>query len=397
MNSRRRSVIIAPGAFKHSLSAASAAAAIERGLRRAGLSRRYRFESIPIADGGTGTLEAFLRAEPRLRQVEQVVHDPLMRPVTAAFAADRPIVVEMALASGLELLRPEEQNPLKTTTYGVGELLKAALDHWQGGEMIVGMGGSATVDGGAGCLQALGVRFFDRAGQELPPGLGGGELHRVQRIDLSGIAPRWQDVPLVIASDVDSPVLGEDGAARVFGPQKGANRAQVMLLEASLRHLFTLFADQHGADVRMTPGGGAAGGLAAGLMAVFGGRARLRLQSGVDLILDAARFDERLAHCALVITGEGRMDAQTVRGKGPIGVARRAAAQGVRTVALVGGLAADDALLHEAGMWSVLPIVTAPMSQEDAIRDAEALVERAALRLGYLLQTLTPRRRTAKD
>ncbi|MBK8024124.1 MAG: glycerate kinase [Chloroflexi bacterium] len=393
----RRSVIIAPGAFKHSLSAPAAAAAIERGLRRSGLHRRYDCHCMPIADGGNGTLEAFLSGDAGLQRLEVPVHDPFMRPIHSAIAVpgtagDGPIVIEMALASGLELLRANELNPRKATTYGTGELMRAALDHWRGGEMIVGMGGSATVDGGAGCLQALGVRFYDREGHELPPGLAGGDLHRVHRVDAGGLDPRWKEVSLVIATDVDNPALGPSGAAAVFGPQKGADRVQVIFLEASLRHFFSVLADQLGVDVRTTPGSGAAGALSGGLMALFGERARI--QSGIDLLLDASNFEERLAQCALVITGEGRMDEQTIHGKGPIGVARRAAAHGVRTVALVGGLDADDALLHEAGVWAAMPIVTGPMSLDEAIERAEVLVERAATRLGYLLQTM--RRRASR-
>jgi glycerate kinase len=187
---------------------------------------------------------------------------------------------------------------------------------------------------------------------------------------------------VIIASDVDNPALGERGAAAVFGPQKGASPEEVALLEANLRHFFTLVHEQLGMDVRSVPGGGAAGAFAAGLMAFLGGKIR----SGVELILEHVGFDDLLSDADLVITGEGRIDEQTVGGKGPIGVARRAREHGVKTVALVGGLEIDDALLHEAGVWAVLPIVDAPMSLDDALKRAPELLERAALRLGYLLQ-----------
>ena len=257
--------------------------------------------------------------------------------------------------------------------------MQAALDAGAK-RVIVGMGGSATVDGGAGCLQALGVRLLDADGQDVPA--GGGNLHRIARIDTDRLDPRWREVELIFASDVDNPALGDQGAAAVFAPQKGASPADVVTLEANLRHFFTLVADQLGVDVRATPGGGAAGAFSAGLMAFLGGR----IESGIDLILDLRGFDALLGDADLVITSEGRMDAQTIHGKGPLGVARRAQKLGVLTVALVGGLEVDDALLHEAGLWAALPIMSSPMALETALAQADALVERAALRLGYLLQ-----------
>ena len=371
-------IIVAPGAFKHSLTASEAAHAMADGLRRSGLPCELHL--MPISDGGNSLLDVFLVNGGERREL--TVRDPLMRPARAAYGLlpdGETAVVEMALASGLELLKPTELNPLATTTYGTGQLLAAALASGVR-RIIIGLGGSATVDGGAGCLQALGVRLLDGDGHERPP--GGGALDRLARLDASALDPRWRDVDLVIASDVDNPALGEQGATAVFGPQKGATPADVRTLEASLRHFFTVVRDQLGVDVRDVPGGGAAGAFGAGLMAFLGGR----IQSGIDLVLETNRFDDLLASADLVLTGEGRMDEQTVHGKGPVGVARRAAAYGVPTVALVGGLGADDALLHDAALWAVLPVVTGPMPLEDALANAAALVERAALRLGYLLQ-----------
>lgn len=374
-------IIVATGAFKQSLSASNAARAVERGLARSGLGATTHL--LPIADGGNGTLDAFLVNGGE--RIERQVCDPLMHPIKAAFGlAGETAVIEMALASGLELLKSGELDPLKATTFGTGELMQAALDAGAK-RIIVGMGGSATVDGGAGCLQALGVKLLDREGNVLPNGIGGGGLHKVKQIDLSGLDPRWKTVEVIVATDVDNPVLGEKGAAAVFGPQKGASRAQVILLESCLRHFFTIFAKLTEYDVRPTEGSGAAGALAGGLMAALGAKR----ESGIDLILDHHHFDNLLDGADLIITSEGRMDDQTVHGKGPIGVARRAAARGVKTVALVGGLTADDALLHDAGLWSVLPVVNAPMELDEAIRRADELVERAAVRLGYLLQLQT--------
>jgi glycerate kinase len=371
-------ILVAPGAFKHSLSATAAAQAIARGLHRSGLAADLHL--LPIADGGNGTLDAFLAGGGQRIAVR--VLDPLQRPITAAYGLlddGKTVVIEMALASGLELLRRDELNPLCTTTHGTGTLLQAALDAGAK-RFIVGMGGSATVDGGAGCMQALGVRLLDEQGQDVPA--GGGNLGRIRTIDVSALDCRWRDVEVNIASDVDNPTLGEQGAAAVFGPQKGATPDDVRALEANLRHFFTLVRDQLGVDVLDMKGGGAAGAFSAGLMAFLDGR----IQSGIDLLLEHNHFKDHLRDADLVITGEGQMDEQTIHGKGPMGVARLAREHGIPIVAIVGGLNADDELLHDAGIQAVLPIVTKPMSLDVARAEAEALVERAALRLGYVLQ-----------
>lgn len=370
-------ILIAPTAFKHSLTPRAAAEAMARGIARSGLSVENVL--LPVADGGNGTLDAFL-ANGGTR-VKVSVADPLGRSISAPYGLlpdGETVVIEMALASGLELLRPGELNPLLTTTYGTGQLLKAALDAGAK-RFIVGMGGSATVDGGAGCLQALGVRLLNAYGQDVPS--GGGMLSGIHSMDASGLDPRWKEAEVIIASDVTNPTIGNEGAAAVFGPQKGAGPHEVRVLEAGLRHFFGVVRDQIGVDVLDVAGGGAAGALSAGLMALLGGK----IESGIDLLLDSNGFDTHLENADLVLTGEGQMDDQTIYGKGPIGVARRAKAAGVPTIALVGGLNTDDASLHEAGMQAVFPIVTRPMSLDDALHNAAELIERAALRVGYVL------------
>lgn len=371
-------IIAAPGAFKHSLAAHEVAACIAEGLARSGLGADVI--QLPIADGGNGTLDAFLMRGGQRRAL--TVLDPLGRPIEAAFGlidGGRTAVIEMALASGLELLQDDEHDPLRATTYGTGQLMAAALAAGAT-RVIVGMGGSATVDGGLGCLLALGVRALDATGAPLPNDAR--SLEQVAALDASGLDPRWRTVEVVIASDVDNPTLGAHGAARVFGPQKGASPAHVERLEASLGHFFDVVARDAGVDARQTVGGGAAGALSAGLMALLGGR----IESGIDLILEHAGFAGHLQDAALVVTGEGRIDAQTVHGKGPIGVARQAQAAGVPVVAIVGGLEAPDELFHEAGVNAVLPIVTGPMALAEALARAGELATRAAQRLGYLLQ-----------
>ncbi|MCY3946872.1 MAG: glycerate kinase [Anaerolineaceae bacterium] len=372
-------IIVAPGAFKNSLTAQEAADAIARGLEQSGLGADLELK--PVADGGNGTLDAMLAGGGERRSM--VVYGPLGAPVQADWGLlpdGETAVIEMALASGMELLATEELDPLRASTFGTGQLLVAALEAGAT-RVILGLGGSATVDGGAGCLQALGVQLLDAQGESIGP--GGAQLGRVARVDAGDMDPRWRDTTLLLASDVDNPTLGEQGAAAVFGPQKGADGQQVETLEAQLSHFFTVIHQQTGRDLRQVPGGGAAGAFAAGMMAFLDAE----LQPGIELVLAHSGFERSLADADLVITGEGQMDEQTIHGKGPIGVARMARAQGVPTVALVGGLAVHDAKLHAAGMQAVLPITPRPMSLEEALEDASQLLERAALRLGYLLQT----------
>lgn len=371
-------VIIAPGAFKNSLSALAVAQAIEKGLVRSQLPAELYLA--PIADGGNGTLDAYLANGGE--KVTLRVDGPLGTQVEAAYGLidnGQTAVIEMAQASGLELVAGLGLDPLNASTYGTGQLMQAALE--QGVKrVIVGMGGSATVDGGAGCLQALGVELLDAYGEPLPR--GGGHLSKLFVIDAQNLDPRWKTVDVIIAADVDTPTLGANGAAAVFGPQKGASPAQVQLLEANLSHFFKVVNAQLGIDVREVPGGGAAGGFSAGLMAFLGGH----IEAGIDLILKHGGFEQAMAVTDLVITGEGRLDSQTLAGKGPLGVAKLAKKHGVPTVAIVGSLAGDDAVLHAAGIQAVLPIAPGPISLDEAIRSAEGLIEQAALRLGYLLQ-----------
>jgi len=374
-------ILIAPGAFKHSLSAMQVAQAVQAGFQQSGLSASYHL--FPIADGGNGTLDAFLASGGDRKTI--TVHDPLMRPIQADYGLidnGKTAIIEMATASGIELLTDDELNPLVATTYGTGELMRDALE--QGAtQFIIGMGGSATVDGGIGCLQALGLKLLDADGDDIP--YGGGGLADIHTVDASGIDPRWQDVEIVIASDVENPTLGKKGAARVFGPQKGADPAIVEILEQNLTHCFTTIYKQTGKDVRHIEGGGAAGAFSAGLMAFLS----CHIVSGIDLVLEHNHFVDQLADADLVITGEGQMDSQTIDGKGPIGVARLAKEYGVPTIALVGGLNVDDEILHEAGIQAVFPVVDKPMELATALSRADDLVRRTALRLGYTLQLNT--------
>lgn len=376
-------IVIAPGAFKHSLTARQAAEAIARGLRESALAAELLL--LPIADGGNGTLDAFLAAGGQRITVKTT--DALGRPLLAEIGLlpdAQTAIVEMALASGLEKLRFGELNPLVTSTGGTGLLMQAALNSGAR-RIIVGMGGSATVDGGAGALAALGAQLLDAYGQ--PVEACGGTLGAVQSVDLSNLDPRWAQVELILASDVRNPAVGADGAAAVFGPQKGAGPHEIRLLEAGLRHFLARLAAVSGRDVLHTEGGGAAGALAAGLMSALGGR----IESGVDLLLDHNGFDAALTGAGLVITGEGKLDSQTLGGKGPLGAAQRARNAGVPTVALVGGLDAPAEALREAGFAAVLPITPRPCALQEALEQADAWLADSARRLGDVL-AITPSR-----
>jgi glycerate kinase len=371
-------ILIAPGAFKQSLSANQAADCIARGLKQA--LPQANLTLFPIADGGNGTLDAWL-AQGGTRHT-LAVHDPLMRPIQADYGMlpdGKTAVIEMALASGMELLPTAELNPLQATTYGTGELLRHALENGAR-RFIIGMGGSATVDGASGALRALGIKLLDKSGAEIAH--GGGGLTQLATIDASALDSRWQECEIIIASDVENLLLGEQGAAAVFGPQKGATPEQVKILDGCLSHFANVLAAQHGYEIRNLVGGGAAGGLAAGLIAFLGGR----IASGIDLLLAHNNFVERLKDADLVITGEGQMDEQTIHGKGPIGVAKLAKEHSVPTIALVGGLNVHDSILHENGIQAAFSIVDKPMPLSDALANAHILLERAALRIGYILE-----------
>ena len=371
-------ILLAPDSFKGSLSAAEAAEAMAAGIRRA--APETQCVRLPLADGGEGTLEALVTATGG-RRVPVTVTGPLGSPVEAAFGPLGPTgqtaVVEMAAAAGLLLVPPELRDPRRTTTYGVGELLKQAASSGAR-RLIVGLGGSATNDGGAGALQALGVQFFDAAGQLLPAPITGGDLGRLGQIDASGL--RLPLLPVVLASDVTNPLLGPTGATRIFGPQKGATEAAVDELEAGLTRLAACLPP----GIAERPGAGAAGGLGAGLMAYLGAE----MQSGIDLVLDTLGFDAHLEDADWVWTGEGRIDAQTLDGKAISGVLRRARARGVPVLAFGGAVHADAArVLSTAGLRAAFPIVPGPVLLDAALRDGAINLSAAAERVMHLLMS----------
>jgi glycerate kinase len=324
-------VLVAPDKFKGTLSAPEAAEAIAEGIRRT--LPRADMEVVPMADGGEGTLDALLAAMGGER-LTALVSGPLGDPTAADYAiaqtgGGRLGVVEMARASGLELVDRRRRDPLRASTRGTGELILASAAHGAS-RVLVCVGGSATNDAGAGMAQALGVRLLDERGEDLEP--GGVALLTLARIDMSGLDATLRGVGVIAATDVDNPLVGPTGASAVYGPQKGASPEDVALLDRALRHFAAVVHRDLGIDLRDTPGAGAAGGLGAGLIAFLGAR----LRPGVDVVMDAVRLRERLRGADLVITGEGRFDGQSLRGKAPAGVLRAADEFGVPALVLCG-------------------------------------------------------------
>lgn len=365
-------VTIAPDSLKESLTSSEAAHAIARGLRKAAPSAELVL--VPMADGGEGTTEAVVGATGgTYRRAE--VSDPLGRPITATWGVcgdGETAVIEMARASGLELLQPGERNPMLTSTRGTGQLIRAALESGVR-KIIVGIGGSATVDGGTGMAAALGVRFLDGRGGVIHDCCGG-SLGQIRDIDLSGLEPKVKDVEIAVASDVTNPLTGPDGAAYTYAPQKGATPEQTERLEQGLFGLAELIRGKLGVDVVRLPGAGAAGGLGAGLVAFLGAR----LRRGVETVMEAVQLRQRMAGSSLVVTAEGQIDWQSAFGKTAAGVASAAAELGIPTVALAGSLGPGYERIYASGVCAVFSIVGRPMDLRTALDEADVLLAGAA-------------------
>jgi glycerate kinase len=371
-------IIVAPDSFKGSLTALQAADAIVQGIRD--VAPEAEIVSIPLADGGEGTVESLVLAT-RGRFLTKKVAGPLGDPVEATFGVlgdDVTGVVEMAAAAGLGLIPREQRNPLLTTTYGVGELILAALSAGCT-RLIVGLGGSATNDGGAGMAQALGARLVAAGGGELPR--GGAALAHLDRIDLSGADPRVGQVVISAASDVTNPLCGPKGAAAIYGPQKGATPEMVAQLDQALAHFAQVIERDLGVDVREMSGAGAAGGLGAGMIAFCGAQIR----SGASLVLEILRFEDYLEAADLVMTGEGKIDRQIEFGKAISGVALLAEKHGVPLIAFTGSLEEEPEQLARRGVQAVVPIIPGPMPEQEAMSRAGELLQAAAERTLRLL------------
>ncbi len=371
-------VVLAPQAFKGSLSGLEVARAMREGLLR--VLPEAETELVPMADGGEGTVQALVDATGG-RMLEAEVTGPLGERRRASFGilGDRfTAVIEMAAASGLPLVPPERRDPRITSSRGTGDLICAALDAGCR-ELIVGIGGSATNDAGAGMLQALGARLLDERGEDLKP--GGASLVHLARIELSGFDSRLAGTRVRVACDVTNPLCGRAGASATYGPQKGATPEMVEELDAALSHFADVAEAATGKRVRDVPGAGAAGGLGAGLMAFLNGI----LEPGVKIVLEAVQLERRLAGARLAITGEGQVDWQTVYGKAPIGVAEAAKRQGIPAIAVCGSLGKGYREVFSHGLDAVLPIEDAPLSSEEAMAGAPRLIADATERALRLL------------
>jgi len=369
-------VVIAPDSFKGSLSAHEVAIAIQKGIKK--VDSEIETILVPMADGGEGTVQSLIDATGG-RLIELTVHDPLFRKINSFYGImgdGVTAVIEMAAASGLALLAGGERNLLKTTTYGTGELIKDALNRGCR-HFILGLGGSATNDGGCGMAQALGVRLLDVNGNEIGMGIGGAGLSKIGSIDISDIDKRIKIANFIAACDVDNPLCGVKGASAVYGPQKGATKDDIITLDNGLAHFAQIVNQRLGLDILNIPGAGAAGGLGAGAIVFL----NAGLDHGVDIVAKATNLGEKMNNASLVITGEGYLDFQTAYGKTPFGVAQLANQKNIPVIAIAGGLGENYQSLYHKGFNGLFSILDKPMTLDEAIENASALVEAAAMNI----------------
>lgn len=362
-------ILVASDSFKGSLSTFDVMDVVKEAAMR--VDPTIEVMGVPVADGGEGTLDILLYAMEG-KKVYCQVSDPLGRPIEAAYGLfGTTAVVELARASGYHLLKQEEKNPLVTTTYGTGEIIRYILDRPEVKEIIVTIGGSATNDGGLGIAQALGFKALDKEGKEIP--LGGGAIYRLATLELDHVHPRLKEVTIRAACDVNNPLFGPLGASRVYGPQKGATPDMVEILDQNLQHLAHVIKRDMGMDVATLPGGGAAGGTGVGLVAFCGAI----LEPGSRILLDVLGFDEKIKEVDLIITGEGRIDHQTAFGKAPLEVARRGRSAGKPVVGLAGALGDSIESLYEEGFTAFFTLCPGPVSEREAIEKAHTYGVRA--------------------
>ncbi|HDZ8011665.1 glycerate kinase [Citrobacter amalonaticus] len=372
-------IVIAPDSYKESLSALEVANAIEQGFREIWPDADY--VKLPVADGGEGTVEAMVAATAG-RIVDVDVTGPLGEPVTAFFGLsgdERTAFIEMAAASGLEQVPVALRDPLKTTSWGTGELIRHALDAGVD-HIIIGLGGSATNDGGAGMVQALGAKLLDARQNEI--GKGGAALDALARIDISQLDPRLAACRIEVACDVTNPLTGKEGASAVFGPQKGATAETIDRLDTALVHYAQIIARDLEVDVLELAGGGAAGGMGAALYAFCGAQ----LRRGIEIVTDALQLDACVADADLVVTGEGRMDSQTIHGKVPVGVAKVAKRYHKPVIGIAGSLTADVGIVHEHGLDAVFSVIYTICTLDDALKNAAENVRMTARNVAATLK-----------
>ncbi len=371
-----KKIVIAPDSFKGNLTSLQVASCLEKGIKR--VLPKAKCIKIPMADGGEGTVQSMVDAA-KGKFVSKRVKGPAGKLVTAKYgwlAKDKTAVIEMAEASGLPLVKGREKNPLKTTTYGTGQLILDAINKGAK-KIIIGIGGSATNDGGVGMAQALGVRFLNASGKEIKELGSGGMIAKISSIDALAIDPRVAKTNIVVACDVDNPLFGKKGASHVFGPQKGATPKMVLKLDENLKRLNVLMKRDLKKDVGRMPGAGAAGGLGAGLVAFSGAR----LESGISIVVKATNLEKYIKGADLVLTGEGRVDFQTAFGKTPSGVAKAAKNHNVPVVAIGGALADDARQVFEHGIDGIESAAAKDMTFETAIKNSKQDLANAAERV----------------
>ena len=374
-------IVLAPDSFKESMTAKEACIAMEKGIKR--VNSNISCIHVPMADGGEGTMQSLVDAtNGKIHSIEVV--GPLGNKVEAEYGilGDGEIgILEMASASGIHLVHPEKRNPLLTTTYGTGELIKACLDHGVK-KLLIGIGGSATNDGGAGVIQALGGKLLDKQGDELA--FGGGELGKISTIDLSNFDARLKEVIVEVACDVSNPLCGENGASNVYGPQKGATREMISVLDDNLRHYADVIKRELDKDVLDVPGAGAAGGLGAGLMAFLNGN----LKKGIEMVIEYAGLEEKVKDADMVWTGEGSIDLQTQYGKTPLGVATVAKKYNKPVIALAGRIGEGIEVLYESGIDSIFGITKGATSLDEALVKGKENIEKTSENIIRLMNLL---------
>jgi glycerate 2-kinase len=369
MNNCPMKIVIAPDSFKESMTAMEVCYHVQKGFRK--VFPKATYVKIPIADGGEGTVLSIIDATDG-KLVKKAVSGPLGSLVDSFYAITgdgKTAVIEMAAASGLHHIPREQRNPLLASTKGTGELILDALDHDGIERIVLGLGGSATNDGGTGMASVLGIKFFDENGEELL--MQGDALQKIRSIDVSSIDPRLKHIKIEAACDVTNPLVGPFGASAVFGPQKGATPEMVTLLEKGLNKLGDVIKESMNIDVKDIPGAGAAGGLGAGVIAFLNGR----LKAGIETILDIVDFDSTLHEADLVLTGEGRIDYQTIHGKAPIGVAKRAKKYNISVIGLAGGLGEGYEAVYEHGIDAVFSIVNGVSTLDEALCNGRKNIE----------------------
>jgi glycerate kinase len=367
-------IVIAPDSYKGSLTALEVANSIENGIRR--VFNNSTVEKVPMADGGEGTVQSLVDSTDG-KIINTVVKGPIGKDVTAFYGIlgdGKTAIIEMAAASGLPLISKEERNPMITTSFGTGQLIKDALDKGCR-NIIIGLGGSATNDGGLGVAKALGVKFFDKEGNDIEE--GGGSLDKLSSIDVSDIDPRIKECSITAACDVDNPLCGPKGASHVFGPQKGADENMIEVLDKNLANYAEIIKKNLSLYVINTPGAGAAGGLGAGLIAFL----NANIKKGIDIVINLADLEEKIKDADLVFTGEGMIDFQTAFGKTPFGVAKIAKKYNIPVIAIAGGIGKDAETLYSKGFDSIFSIVDSPMPLDDAMENGKILIERTAERI----------------